>query len=65
MPWCEDCERFLNPTSMTAEGACPTCGRVLEKPAGAPWHFKLLLVLTTIYLAWRLVQGVTWLLHRM
>jgi hypothetical protein len=32
MPWCEDCAKFWTPSSMTAEGACPTCGRVLAPP---------------------------------
>lgn len=29
-----------------------------------PWHFKLLLALTTIYLAWRLIQGIVWVAQR-
>ncbi len=35
MPWCEQCAKFWNPSSMTAEGACPSCGRTLERPAAA------------------------------
>lgn len=31
----------------------------------APWHFKVLLVGLTGYLAWRGVQGVEWLAHRL
>ena len=71
MPWCEACERFLNPTSLTVAGACPTCGRLVgERPADgasepgagprAPWHFKLLLVALVIYLAFRAIQGALW-----
>ena len=90
MPWCEHCAKFWTPSSMRADGACPTCGRVLPratppeaadgegegdrdvprpltakdvnlrelagKEAKAPWHFKVLMVLLVIYLAWRLVQ---------
>ena len=86
MPWCEDCAKFWTPSSMNADGSCPTCGRVLpvaststaggpaepEDPAvtaknlrlremagedaKAPWHFKLLMVLLGLYLAWRFVQ---------
>ena len=76
MPWCEDCDRFLTPTSMGADGSCPTCGRVLEPGAvttttsparsgggGAPWHFKLMVVAVCGYLGWRLIQGVDWLVH--
>ena len=29
----------------------------------APWHFKVLLAATTIYLAWRLLQGLGWVAH--
>lgn len=35
MPWCEQCAKFWNPSSMTAEGDCPTCGRPLGRPEGA------------------------------
>ncbi len=34
MPWCEDCAKFWNPTSMRADGTCPTCGRVLPVAEG-------------------------------
>lgn len=30
MPWCDDCAKFWTPTSMRADGACPSCGRVLS-----------------------------------
>ena len=29
MPWCEHCAKFWTPSSMKADGSCPTCGRVL------------------------------------
>lgn len=89
MPWCDGCDRFLNPNTLRSDGTCPTCERkVAEQTLGtehrhsvaagsaaspvtpgvsgaaasaaaearAPWHFKLLVVLTVLYLAWRLVQ---------
>ena len=67
MPWCETCSRFFTPPSMNPDGSCPTCGRVLVDPAGeavepkAPWHFKLLVAAVALYLLWRLVQMITWL----
>ncbi len=69
MPWCDTCDRFYNPNSLQPDGTCPTCGRGVAEPAqvadaeppGAPWHFKLLVAATVIYLAWRLLQGVSWL----
>jgi len=70
MPWCEGCSRFLNPNTLQADGTCPECGRTVEapRPAGAvaaerdkaPWHFKLILALTVIYLTWRFIQMITW-----
>jgi hypothetical protein len=31
----------------------------------APFSFKLMIVLTVIYLGWRLVQGIAWLVEQM
>jgi hypothetical protein len=74
MPWCDHCSKFWTPTSVDAEGACPTCGRPLGRPAApvtagdldlkelagkdarAPWHFKLLVVLVVLYVAWRIID---------
>lgn len=68
MPWCEDCSKYMTPSSMRDDGTCPTCGRqVGEAEARAadadgdestPWHFKLLVVATVTYLGWRLAQFV-------
>jgi hypothetical protein len=33
------------------------------RQARAPWHFKILLVGTVVYLGWRLYQGIGWLVH--
>jgi hypothetical protein len=67
MPWCETCSRFLNPNTLEADGTCPTCRRVVAEPAVAaaeaekvPWHFKLLVAATVIYLVWRAVQMIGW-----
>jgi hypothetical protein len=30
VPWCEPCSRFLSPATVTADGRCPSCGRVVE-----------------------------------
>ena len=59
---------------MGADGSCPSCGRVLEAsdsavttatkpPKRAPWHFKLMVVAVSGYLGWRLVQGISWVVH--
>jgi hypothetical protein len=60
MPWCDDCQKFWNPNSMPENGTCPTCDRQISLPQKSPWHFKLLLVAVSLYLGWRLVQGVAW-----
>ena len=65
MPWCEDCSKFWNPTSLEADGSCPTCGRSLGTPARTPWHFKLLMVAVAAYLGFRAVQGVDWVIDRL
>jgi uncharacterized paraquat-inducible protein A len=49
---------------MPPEGACPACGRVIAQPTRAPWHFKLLLAATALYLAFRAWEGVAWLIDR-
>ena len=67
MPWCDQCSRYLTPTSLRADGSCPSCDTVLAEPAErvrAPWHFWLLVVAVTVYLGWRLLQGVGWLAGR-
>ena len=30
MPWCHDCDRFLSPASVLADGSCPRCGRAVD-----------------------------------
>lgn len=30
MPWCTECDRFLSPPSVAADGTCPTCGRPVD-----------------------------------
>ena len=55
-----------------ARDRCPTCGTVLEVEddareeeahVKAPWHFKVLVVGTVVYLGYRLYQGIGWLIH--
>lgn len=70
MPWCEDCAKYLTPTSLNDDGTCPSCGRPvgeIEQRAAVeaedertPWHFKLLVAALAVYLGWRLVQAVGW-----
>jgi hypothetical protein len=81
VPWCETCERFYNPNTLEADGTCPSCGRPVAQPApdgpvpppptdtvegpGAPWHFKVLIAVTAVYLGYRLFQGIFWVAHHL
>jgi hypothetical protein len=66
MPWCEECAKYHAPTAMNDDGTCPVCGGEVEPPEApggstaqdesTPWHFKLLVAATVVYLGWRFVQ---------
>jgi hypothetical protein len=78
MPWCSDCDRYLSPSTVRADGTCPTCGRPVdageatvesaakqtktEELPPIPWHLKLLALAVALYLGWRLIQGIQWVL---
>jgi hypothetical protein len=65
VPFCEDCDKFWSPNSIPPDGTCPTCGRPIAEPprsARAPWHFWILVVALVVYLGWRAIEGVQWLL---
>ena len=32
MAWCESCEHYLTPATLTAEGSCPACGSEVQHP---------------------------------
>jgi hypothetical protein len=59
----------MAPSAMRPDGTCPTCGRDVETPdlkaemiadeERAPWHFKVLVVMTVVYLVWRFFQILT------
>jgi hypothetical protein len=62
VPWCEDCSRFWNETSLGEGGTCPTCSRPLSaSQRKVPWHFKLMLVAFAGYMVYRIYWLVEWL----
>ncbi len=73
MPWCEECARFYNPNTLDEEGDCPSRATTWPtRPTGArrrapgvPWHFWLLLAALSIYLGWRLIQGIGWVIGKL
>jgi hypothetical protein len=48
--------------ALTDDGECPKCGAELARRK-IPWHFKLMIAATAVYLAWRAYQGIGWLVH--
>lgn len=75
MPWCATCAKYLTPPTVNVDGTCPTCGHAIDavesrSPAAVhrhpwrrlPWHVQLLLVIFAVYLTFRIVQGIDWLL---
>jgi hypothetical protein len=74
VPWCADCDRFLSPSTVQADGSCPSCGGAVDvgRPQrGAtaqrrvPWYFKLLGIMLALYLGYRAYQGIDWLAGRL
>jgi hypothetical protein len=79
VPWCDTCDRFLSPSTVVADGTCPSCGRSVE-PGSAhgahsaddedglgpiPWHLKLLAGAFAVYLGYRAYQGIEWVAHQL
>jgi hypothetical protein len=78
MPWCEECSRFYTPSTLSTSGDCPEGHHVADADAApvqqsqaepreeerqkVPWHFWLLVIALSIYLGWRLIQGIGWLI---
>ncbi|MGC8509730.1 MAG: hypothetical protein ACP5PB_02535 [Acidimicrobiales bacterium] len=57
--WCETCDRPV-------EGeVCEVCGQPVEETTHEPmpWRWRFFIVVTIIYLAWRLYQLISWLAH--
>lgn len=72
MPWCDPCDKYLAPNAVAEDGTCPTCSAEVDVtdenvdvPVKAPWHFWLMLIALTLYLGWRLIEFVIWLIGRL
>ncbi len=68
---CPTCGRSLATSgSLRAEARAlgvddPTVVKKADGTPKAPWHFKVMVVAVSIYLLWRLVQGIEWVVHRL
>ncbi len=46
------------------DGPVPPAGEEPEEHPRVPWHFWVLLVAAALYLGWRAIEGVGWLIDR-
>ncbi|HEX4868333.1 MAG TPA: hypothetical protein VFV32_12010 [Acidimicrobiales bacterium] len=61
---CPTCGRLVaDPGRLAAEGDGDAAAG--EAHTGAPWHFKLLVAATAVYLSYRLFQGIVWVGHHL
>ena len=65
MSGCDQCTKYWPADQLDENGGCPTCGSVVGEPPTVPWHFKLLVVAAAVYIGWRIVQGIGWVIARL
>jgi len=65
VPWCEGCSQYWPDEELDVDGGCPTCHEIIGEPHHTPWHFKLLVFTVVLYLGWRAVQGISWVVHHL
>jgi hypothetical protein len=69
VPWCEPCGKFYSPNTLHPDGTCPDNHPVADaappgdqaEPTKVPWHLWLLVVAVVVYLGWRLIELIVWL----
>jgi hypothetical protein len=59
---CPTCGRVVAEPSDKPAGAGAGGGAGAERER-APWHFKLLIAVTIVYLTWRIIQMIGWVIH--
>ena len=60
---CPYCEQIVDYSRNRKYERAKERGEELEQAVPVPWHLKLLLVATVVYLGWRAYQGVEWVVH--
>ena len=53
---------MVSDDALTDDGECPECGEHLAR-RHIPWHFKVMIAGTAVYLGWRAYQGIAWVIH--
>ncbi|HJM22244.1 MAG TPA: hypothetical protein QF409_09685 [Acidimicrobiales bacterium] len=67
MTWCDRCQREFDVGLLRDDGGCPACGQLLtDAPSGgsAPWHFWVVAAAAALYLGWRALQGIIWVVQQ-
>lgn len=57
--WCENCDR-------PEEGeVCAVCGGEMVEPLHepVPWRWRFFIVVSIVYLGWRIYQIISWIVH--
>jgi hypothetical protein len=65
--WCGQCDRDFDIGLLGEDGGCPVCGQWLAKPSrggSVPWHFWVVAAGAVLYLGWRALQGIIWVVQQ-
>jgi len=68
MPWCESCDRHVDKGLLSSQGGCPSCGKQIGEPSkrpNTPWHFWVVAAGAALYLGWRAVELVVWIIQQL
>lgn len=67
MTWCGQCDRDFDIGLLAEDGGCPECGRRLADPprgGSVPWHFWVVATVAVVYLGWRALQAIIWVMQQ-
>jgi len=62
---CPFCQQIVDYSRSRKFERAKARGEELEPPVPFPWHLKLLLAATVLYLGWRGWQGIEWIAQRL
>jgi hypothetical protein len=48
-----------------SDGSSESPGEEAQEQVKAPWSFKLMIALIVVYLGWRLIQGILWVIDQL